>query len=68
MNRSELIAWILLMKNGNEKFAPQPDYAREALRWYDKTLPWLGIAAGVEEAKRESGRGKKVDRKARRVA
>lgn len=26
------------------------DYAREALRWYDKELPWLELMAGVREA------------------
>ena len=26
------------------------DYAREALKWYDKTLPWLRIMDGVRDA------------------
>ena len=57
MDRSELIAWILLMKNGNEKCAPQPDYARQALIWYDQQLPYMRLMEGVRAALRaESGR------------
>ena len=54
MDRTELISWILLMKNGNEKCTPQPDYARQALRWYHQTLPEWDLMAGVKEALSEN--------------
>ena len=28
----------------------QPDYAREALKAYDKAMPWLDLMAGVRQA------------------
>ena len=48
--RTELIEWILEMKNGNEKCTPQPDYAREALKRYHEQMPWLDLMAGVRDA------------------
>lgn len=57
MDRTELISWILLMKNGNEKCTPQPDYARQALRWYHATLPEWDLMRGVAEAMHERTRG-----------
>ena len=28
----------------------QPDYAREALKSYDKAMPWLDLMQGVRQA------------------
>ena len=47
--RTELIEWILEMKNGNEKCTPQPDYAREALKRYHEAMPYLDLIGGVRE-------------------
>ena len=67
MDRTELIKWILQMKNGIPgKTTPHPDYAREALRWYAKTLPWWDLFDGVKEAMqheiRQGGRESRTDR------
>jgi len=48
--REDLITHILTMKNGTDKTTPQPEYARYALREYNKLLPWLDLIAGVKEA------------------
>jgi len=48
--RADLIIHILTMKNGTDKTTPQPEYARYALREYNKLLPWLDLIAGVKEA------------------
>lgn len=42
--RKQLIDHILMMKKHDET------YAREALKWYAATLPWLGLMAGVRAA------------------
>jgi hypothetical protein len=44
--REDYIAHILRMKE------TQPDYAREALKYYDALLPWLGIMQGIKDALR----------------
>jgi hypothetical protein len=42
--RTRLIDHIIKMKQN------QPDYAREALKYYDKLLPWAELMQGVREA------------------
>lgn len=42
--RTRLINHILKMKKIDQ------DYARQALKDYDKLLPWLGLVGGVREA------------------
>lgn len=44
LTRDDYIAHILHMKNLDE------DYAREALKSYDKAMPWLDLMAGVRQA------------------
>jgi hypothetical protein len=44
--RESLIAHILKMKE------TQPDYAREALKYYDALLPWAELMQGVKDALR----------------
>ena len=42
--RESLISHILRMKE------TQPDYAREALKYYDALLPWMGLMDGIRKA------------------
>ena len=42
--RESLIVHILRMKE------TQPDYAREALKYYDALLPWMGLIDGIRKA------------------
>ncbi len=44
--RERLIANILRMKE------TQPDYARDALKYYDALLPWANLMDGVRDALR----------------
>ena len=44
LTRDDFINHILMMKQ------TQPDYAREALKSYDKAMPWLDLMAGVRQA------------------
>lgn len=55
MDRAELIAWILEMREQDE------DYAREALIWYDRLLPWMDLKSGVREALDEMRKVRPVD-------
>ena len=64
LTREDYIQWLIKM----QRTPGWQEYGEAIVARYDKTLPWLDLAAGVEEAKRESGRGEKVDRQARRVA
>ena len=59
LERDDYICHVLQMKKWDA------DYARSALIWYDKALPWLELMEGVRDAlKHESSRGPQVDRKA----
>jgi hypothetical protein len=42
--REDYIAHILRMKE------TQPDYAREALKYYDALLPWANLMDGIRKA------------------
>ena len=44
ITRETIINHILTMKNLD------PDYAREALRYYNALLPWMELNKGVKEA------------------
>ena len=44
LTREDYIAHILKMKE------TQPDCAREALKYYDALLPWLGLMDGIRKA------------------
>lgn len=44
LTRDDYIAHILHMKTLDE------DYAREALKSYDKAMPWLDLMQGVRQA------------------
>lgn len=55
MDRAELIAWILHMRQHDQ------DYAREALIWYDRLLPWMDLKSGVREALDEMRKVRPVD-------
>ena len=44
LGRDVFINHILMMKQ------TQPDYAREALKAYDKAMPWLDLMQGVRQA------------------
>lgn len=44
ITRETIINHILTMKNLD------PDYAREALRYYNQLLPWMALNQGVKEA------------------
>lgn len=50
ITRETIINHIMTMKNGNEKTTPQPDAAREALKFYNQLLPWMALNQGVKEA------------------
>lgn len=54
MNRQELINHIITMKNGNKNCTPQPDYARDALAYYNRMLPEMKLNDGVRDAMKES--------------
>ena len=50
LERDDYICHIMQMKKWDA------DYARQALIWYDKQLPWLELMQGVRDALRaESG-------------
>lgn len=53
--RERLISWILHMRQYDQ------DYAREALIWYDRTLPWMDLKSGVREAMNEMRTVRSVD-------
>ncbi len=44
LGRDVFVNHILMMKQ------TQPDYAREALKAYDKAMPWLDLMQGVRQA------------------
>ena len=46
MTRQDYINHILAMKQ------TQPDYAREALKYYDALLPWAELMQGVRDTLR----------------
>lgn len=48
--RERIIERIMQYKNGYPGCTPQPDFARDALRDYDKLLPHLELMQGVREA------------------
>lgn len=50
IQRDQLIEHILKMKSHWPNCSPQSDYAREALKSYDRLLPHLQLIDGVRAA------------------
>lgn len=48
--RQRIINHVMAMKNGTDKYPPQPDIARESLMRFAEMLPELELIKGVKEA------------------
>jgi hypothetical protein len=44
IDRQTIIDHILMMKTLD------PDYARDALRWYHTLMPWMDLNTGIRQA------------------
>lgn len=52
--RHQIIERIMNIKNGMPGCTPQPDCAREELKFFNALLPWLELNEGVKLAMKDA--------------